>query len=324
MSEGTTIVVTAMGGNVGQGVVRLLRTLAPEFRVLGTNTVGVSGGNHLCDELRQVPFASDPAYREAILSLVETERPALIVPCTDHETVALAALVDHLPPLGVSPLETSLTFFDKWKTFERFSRAGLPFANSRLPSNLDGSLASVVVKPREGRGSRDVHYDPPFLDRFDDTFIVQERLHGEELTIAAYVTQEGRLHGFIVLKRALQTGATIACETAAGYEEPVSRLLEGILSALPIRGSFNVQAMACADGSIVPFEVNGRISGTASIRHHFGFRDVDYLLREYVWKSPLPKVEITPGSAVRYLTDVIYPGLPLAAERSRKTPHFLF
>jgi carbamoyl-phosphate synthase large subunit len=215
-------------------------------------------------------------------------------------------------------------FLDKWKTFEAFAAAGLPFARSVLPSRYDHAFGAIIVKPREGRGSRDLHFNPPRPDLFDDAFVVQELLSGDELTIAAYVTAGGTLHGFIVLRRFLQAGATSSCETVSHHDAKVETLLLGMLRSIRVRGSFNVQAIACADGSIIPFEVNGRVSGTASIRHHFGFRDVEYLLSEFVWKRPLEPVRITPGSAMRYLADVIYPGLDLESARDRKTPHLVF
>jgi len=320
----TTLIITGIGGNVGQGVARIVRAIAPDMRIVGTNTEEVSGGNHLCDAVYLMPLATDPTYREAMTRIVRDERPALLLPCTDYETLALAAFAADLPPTGVSEPRVAAMFLDKWKTFEAFEASGLPFARSALPTHYDRPFASVIVKPREGRGSRDLHFNPSRPDLFDDTFVVQELMRGDELTIAAYVTGAGMLHGFIVLRRFLQAGATSACETVLRHDAAVEALLRKMIAAIPVRGSFNVQAIARPDGSIVPFEVNGRISGTASIRHHFGFRDVEYLLSEFVWKRPLSPVTITAGSAVRYLADVVYPGLDLASARDRSTPHIVF
>ena len=318
------VVVSGVGGNVGQGVARILRAVAPKARIIGTNTESVSGGNHLCAALHAVPFATDAAYKDAIREIVRIETPALLIPCTDYETYALASLAGSLPPVGVSAPNVAATFLDKWKTFEAFTAAGLPFARSTLPSRFEATFSSVMVKPREGRGSRDLHLNPEHPEGFDDSFVVQEHMAGDELTIAAYVTRTGVLHGFIVLRRFLEAGATRACETTFRHDRVVEGILRGLVNAIPIRGPFNVQAIARPDGSVVPFEVNGRVSGTASVRHHFGFKDVEYLLNEHVLNEPLAPVEITPGSAVRYLADAIYPGIDLSAPRDHSTPHFIF
>ena len=52
--------------------------------------------------------------------------------------------------------------------------------------------------------------------------------------------------------------------------------------------------------------------------------DIEYLLDEFVWRRPSSPVRITQGSALRYLADVIYPGLALDATRTRNTPHIVF
>ena len=324
MAAEPTILVTGIGGNVGQGVARIIRAVDPGLRIVGTNTEEVSGGNHLCDSVHRVPAATEPAYLEAITRITRHENPSLVIPCTDYEAHALASLGADLPPSGLSDSAVATTFLDKWKTFQTFVAFGLPFAPSSLPSAYDRRFSPVIVKPREGRGSRDLHWNPPRPDLYDDTFVVQEILSGDELTIAAYVTQAGQLHGFIVLRRFLLAGTTNLCETVFDHDTRIAEFLEKLIRAIPVRGPFNVQAIACSDGSIVPFEVNGRVSGTASIRHHLGFRDVEYLLAEFVWKRPLAPVRITPGSAVRYLTDVIYPGLDLVSSRDRATPHIIF
>jgi carbamoyl-phosphate synthase large subunit len=318
------VLVTAIGGNVGQGVLRIIAAGFPRVRVVGTNTAAVSGGNHLCDQVHLVPPAAEAAYAGEITRIVGVEAPDLIIPCTDQETLALSRLSMVLPKLAASPAEVCATFLDKYLTGEAFHRAGLPFARSALPSRYDGAFGSVIVKPREGRGSRDLFFNPADPRAFDDTYVVQELLQGEEVTIGFYVTLQRVLHGFLVMRRRLQGGTTVACEVFRDKDVVVSDLLEGLVKALPIRGSCNVQAIISSDGRVTPFEVNGRISGTASIRHHFGFKDVEYTLEEHLFGRPPRPVRLSHGSAHRLLVDVIYPDLGMDDPRDRNTPHEVF
>ena len=46
-----TIIVTGIGGVVGQGIVRNARAMGRDLRIVGVNVTAVSVGNHLCDEV---------------------------------------------------------------------------------------------------------------------------------------------------------------------------------------------------------------------------------------------------------------------------------
>lgn len=324
MTAQRCVLVTGIAGNVAQGVLRVLAQIEPGIRIVGTNTFPVSGGNHLCDSVHVVPPAVDPAFESALLKVTERESPDLMIPCTDQETLALSRLSGLGRRIAVSPPDVCATLLDKHLTARAFVRAGLPFARSALPSTYDGSFGRIIVKPREGRGSRGIVLDPPRPQEFDDTNVVQELLEGDEVTIGFYVTLGGRLHGFLVLRRMLHEGTTIACEVTRAHDGTVSALLEGLVSALEIRGSCNLQAIVTSEGRLIPFEVNGRFSGTTSIRHQFGFRDVEYTLDEHLWKRVPKPVVVSRGSARRLLMDVIYPDLGLDEPRNRRNRHWIF
>jgi carbamoyl-phosphate synthase large subunit len=97
-----------------------------------------------------------------------------------------------------------------------------------------------------------------------------------------------------------------------------------MIKAIPVRGSINIQSIATSDGQIIPFEVNARISGTNSIRSHFGFDDVLYTLEEYLYGRRPSAVRVRKGSAIRVIMDVIYPGVELSHISDSTDEHFIF
>jgi carbamoyl-phosphate synthase large subunit len=319
-----SVLVTGIGGNVGQGVLRVLRSLPQPLRLVGTNVVRLSGGNHLCDAVHEVPWAWNDGYVDALVAVCREEEVQLVIPTTDHETVALARERLRLPTVAASPLESCEVFIDKLQTARRFEAAGIPFAASVLPSAYEGQFGACVVKPRCGRGSRGVVIDHPDPASLGDEFLVQERLVGLELTTALYVTRTGELHGHVSMVRELRDGATMACTVTADHDAAVHRIVELMCRTFEIRGSCNVQSVVDDDGRVVPFEVNCRISGTSSIRHHFGFRDVEYTVAEYLDGHEPAPVTRGRGSAVRLLMDVIYPDLEWTDGADIGTPHLLF
>ena len=306
-----TIIVTGIGGVVGQGIVRNARAMGRDLRVVGVNVTAVSVGNHLCDEVFEVPFAYDENYIDAMLKVVHQTAAELIIPSTDYESYYLAKNEAFFTiPIAASPAEVTFFCLDKYRNWEAFSKVGIPFAPSVLPSQFKGEFDRYIVKPREGRGSRGIHIQPPHIAGFDDTNLVQELLQGPEITSTFYVLNDGSLLGSITMRRELESGNTARAEVVRDYDSEVDQLALQMISAFPFRGSVNIQSKVTANG-IVPFEINCRISGTNSIRSQFGFNDVAYTIRELLFHETPEKPAVIEGSAMRVMVDVVYPGMKL-------------
>jgi carbamoyl-phosphate synthase large subunit len=316
------VLVTGIGGNVGYGILKNIRWYYNDIKITGTNTVKLSPGNHLCDHVYEVPFANDASYIPAIQQVCRTHDIQLIIPATDDETYILAKHRDELPTVAISPAETCKIFLDKYETYKAFHTSGLTFAESILPSAYQQQLEACMVKPRTGRGSHGLHINPPAPQTFTDDYVVQPLLKGIEITTAFYVTQQNELHGHITMKRELRLGYTQYCEVVNTYDAFMEQYLQQLIKQIPMKGSCNIQCMVTGNG-IIPFEVNGRISGTNSIRSQFGFKDVCYTIDEYLYNKKPEKPVITTGSAMRILDDIIYPGVSLKDIDNNKDNFYL-
>lgn len=324
MKKHKTVLVTGIGGNVGQGILRNILALKKSIRIIGTNTELVTAGTHFCDEVHQVPFGYDGAYIPTIKQICKEEHVDCIIPSTDYETVSLAKYKKSLPTVATSSYEVNSVFLDKYRTWQEFSRSGIPFAESTLPSLYDGVFGNVIIKPREGRGSRGVVYEPKNIKDFPDTFVVQKLYKGVEITTAFYVTKRGKLHSYIAFSRELFGGTTVKCTVVHDYDTQLLTLITQMMKRFVIRGSCNIQSIVTVDGRVVPFEINGRISGTNSIRSQFGFTDVAWTVDEYLYHKKPKAAHLTFGSAVRIQLDIIYPNVTLGEIKNNTTNHYLF
>lgn len=310
-SEQRVVLVTGVGGNVGQGILRIIRSSFPEIRLIATDVGRVTAGHHFCDAFYQVPYAYDSGFRAAFLQIPGLEKVDLIIPSTDYEALYLSSFASELPAVIASSPKCIRTCLDKWTTWTVLSSAGVPFAESCLPSQYDGTWGGVVVKPREGRGSRDVFFDPENVSDFEDTFVVQRRSFGVEITTSFYVCRNGELRGPITFTRSLRDGMTERCEVTFTYEEKLQSLIEKTVHALNIVGPCNIQSIVDEGGAVVPFEINCRYSGTSSVRSQLGFEDVRYGIQEYLLGEEPSRATVVPGCAVRLMVDVVYPGQSL-------------
>ena len=308
--EEKTILVTGIGGNVGQGIIKNIRSLDYQFRIVGTNTLSMSSGNYLVDEFYQVPYSFDESnFLSSIRHIVEKEKVDLIIPSTDYEMFVLSNAVFENVTIATSGKKASSIYLDKYDSFLNHQLFDIPFAKSTLPSSYKGEYVNAIAKPRKGRGSRGLIFDfknDVKLD--DDEYLIQEMHKGREITIAVYVSYlTNKLHGFIAMERELANGATSYCKVVTEFDDEIRQMITKIVSSIDVKGSFNIQCIFSDSlNQLVPFEINCRISGTNSIRSSFGFNDASYIIDELLFLKPLNNIEIIQGSAYRALSDVIY------------------
>lgn len=311
---------------MGQGILRNIRAAYPDVRIVGTDIAAFTAGNHLCDATYQVPYAFADNYIQTVKAIVEKERANLVIPSTDYEIYYLSL---HEPELGcvVAASEASLAkkYLDKYLTFLYHAEIGVPFAKSWLPSEFNGETDQIIVKPREGRGSRGIHINPENPKAFGDDYMVQQLHTGKEITTAFYVRKDGSLHGLLTMERELANGATSKSKTVRDYDDRLRGMIENMTAHKGLAGSINLQSIVDDAGNIIPFEVNCRISGTNSIRHNLGFQDVKYTLQEYLFHESPDPVQTIDGIAIRLLYDVVYPNATNENDlTNNQSPHIVY
>ena len=318
------VLVTGIGGNVGQGIVRNIQSLKRSIKIIGTNTEFISAGNHLCDKVYLVPFSTKKQYIPQIKKICKAEKVDLIIPSTDYEVYILGKAQSRLPQIAASAPDVTALFLNKYKTWQKFKELEIPFAETKLPSEYKNDFVESIVKPAEGRGSREIYINPQKLNKFSDSYIVQKLYKGAEITTAFYVTKEKKYVGQITFLRSMYAGTTSECEVTFKYNKQIDTIISKILAHINIQGSCNIQSIVTKKGEIVPFEINCRISGTNSVRSQFGFKDVEYTIDEYLYNKKPRNLKIKAGSAVRIYLDVIYPDIPLKKIKDKSTKHYIY
>jgi len=304
-----SVLVTGIGGNVGQGILRNIRALTQyNIKLVGCNIDSFSAGNHLCDVFYKVPYAFNENYVKEINKIIYTENIDLVIPSTDYEIYYLSLNRDKLLcQVAASDVGAAELYLDKYKSYLHHKKFNIPFAESFLPSAYNNQFRNIIVKPRKGRGSRGLKFNPTDMSVFnDEEFIVQKSLEGLEITTAFYVTKDRQLHGLITLARTLHNGTTDFCYTVFQFDTQIKEIIHKIIKNTAVYGSLNIQSIVNNFGQVIPFEINCRISGTNSIRSNFGFNDVDYTLSEYLYQTNPEMPKIIKGSAVRIYMDVVY------------------
>jgi carbamoylphosphate synthase large subunit len=316
------ILITSVGSLVGWTLLAALHPLRPRLTVIGCNSLAASPSVFDCDRAYRVPGTGDVlAYRDALRSLIQRERPRLVLPGRDEELPILAELAADpacretrmlAPPGDLVPV-----FNDKLETARFAARAGLPFAATAHEAEEIAALVvtrgfPLVVKPRFcGHASKEVRIvanaaqlqaalapgrmlvqeclNPDTLAGLEafspDTgvplqFAVRDLRHaaewlvddaGDLLSLQGVVS---RTEGALSMHMRLTDVAALT-EVATGYARA--------LAAAGQRGVANLQGKLLPDGRFVPFELNGRFTGSAAARAFMGCNQVARLVSYCLW-----------------------------------------
>ena len=316
-----TIVITGVGGPLGQALIKAARRSAIPSRIVGTDRSALSVGLDWVDSGRLLADASEPEiYLAGLRQVCAVERATLILPGSDRELMLLSENAEALREMtgaivvASSPAVLRIAM-DKWETVDFLEKARLRFPRSapleeteaveRLVEQLGFPL---IAKPRRGSGSRGLftvrsRADISYLRTLDGAMVLQEYLQpdDQEYTVAVYLDRAGRQAGSISLKRDLMAGNTY--RAWVDQNPAVLAEAEAIVRALGPSGPCNVQLRLTAHGPVA-FEINPRFSGTTGMRAHFGFNEVEMAIRDFALGERLSAPVIRAGTALRFWDEV--------------------
>jgi carbamoyl-phosphate synthase large subunit len=263
----TRVLVTGAGGAAGVAVVRAL--MADGNEVVAADPDPLAAGCHLAPQHVTLPYATDETFASAVLDAVQHHDVDAVICTVAEEMPALDLVVEALAaagaPIWISPAAAVIDCTDKARFAERTTGAGLPVPRWSLGGAAD-LPGPWVVKPRFGRGSRDVHLvdDRAALAaalRETPDPIVQTRCRGREFTVDALVDRDGAVAGLVPRWR-LETKSGISTKGKTFSDPRVSTLVERTVAATGVRGACNLQGFVDDDtGDVWLIEVNPRFSG---------------------------------------------------------------
>jgi hypothetical protein len=105
-------------------------------------------------------------------------------------------------------------------------------------------------------------------------------------------------------------------------ESRIKSILDSLCKTLPIKGSCNFQAIVKQNGEVIPFEFNGRISGSNPVRACLGFPDTIWLVNEWILGIKPPSFVVTPCLTLLSSNDFLV--VPIDQENSlTKTTQYI-
>lgn len=331
------VLITAIGGNVGQGVLKALRAGRARYHIVGIDMEPLSAGFSLVDSYYQTPRTGDAAFRAVFERIVRDEKIEAVYVCSPGELEFFASHKEELErelriTVMVNPLSVVRTGSDKLKTAEFLRDNGFCFPETVLAADEDSVerlIAKhglpVIAKPRAGFSSRNVF----LLDSREKIraaailvpdLIVQRYLPDDraEYTAATLSGADQKVRAVIIFRRDLIQGTTYRTEL---IEEPhLDREVVRIVDALGAVGPCNLQ-FRIVDGMVYVFEINPRFSGTSGIRYLYGFNDCEMAFDLLHLKTEVTQPALNKAVVLRYWNEICIPNAGFDDLREGRAKH---
>lgn len=311
----TTLLLTAIAGDIAQGVATILRRAHPDWKLVGADIHDQHGGSLKVDVCTRLPRAVEADYPDRLADLVRAHGVDAILPLSEAELgrfVQDGVTACAGAPLLMANARVVEVGLDKLLTAQVLAEAGIamPWTRPAEPDVIPP--LPCFFKPRRGAGSKTTfacrtEQDARYLAlRYPDG-VFQELLEPEEreLTCAVYRTRDGRIAVLQLLRR-LAGGLT---GWARVVDDPaVQALCIRAAEILDLRGSMNVQLRITDQGPRI-FEINPRFSSTVLMRHEIGFQDLLWTVAEWQGRAvalaqPAVGTEIVRTCAAAVLSNI--------------------
>ena len=314
-SEPNKILITGVGGDIGQSVIKCLKDSSHTSYLIGCDIDPYSGGQKEVDLFYQAPLASQSEkYLNFITNIVQKEKCKYIIPTTEHEIDFYNANRHYFGERKINILINNSfiidTFLSKYETICFLKKHGFLYPKTYLLSEYNDELKfPIIVKPEKGCGSKKIQiiYDEVDLNYIKLKYknaIVQEIVGNidEEYTVGIF--SDGCKVYSIAFHRYLGYGSlTKFAELVINNE--IESLAVRIAHACKLRGSINVQMRKTKRG-FIPFEINPRLSSTVYFRHFFGFRDVEWWIGMYEGNQIEYTLKYDKGIGVRTINETFF------------------
>lgn len=317
-----TALVTGVGAIIGQGIIKSLRGVGRDIRVIGIdrNTEGL--GPSLCDSFYAKPRCEESSaeYLQFWQNLVLKEAVNIVLPGLE---VDVQFLVENCAAVEVSGARVVLNnrllieqSADKWAFGQVLAENGFP----RIPATLARTWQAcqeelghgpLLLKPRRGNGSRGIVKIENEADfsywthKVDQNFLIQKFLANDdmEFTVGAFGLGDGETLPPIIFRRKLSVaGNTQFAEvvTHTQLSDEVYRLAKHFKPLGPTNYQFRFD-------NNIPYllEINPRFSSSTSLRAAFGYNEAKLSIEFYLEASNPEPPKVVSGKGWRYYEDYV-------------------
>lgn len=273
------IFITAIGGDIGYGVIKSLKRSNHDLYIIGCDIQKYNYAYDLVDE-----FYVSPAYRDEekwksfVLEILQDNDAEYFWPVTEPEIKIVNSNRDLFETYKVVMNKSNIleVAMDKGRTAECLLKAGIKAPQTWSEISSCEENYPMIVKEKFGCGSHAVSIVNDHnelveeFNRMSDP-IIQTYIGDADNEYTMTVFSDGNVVNSIAFKRSLGFGG-MSRSVELTHDDNLDEIARKIADLFDLRGSVNVQ-MRKLNGEYYVFEINPRISSTMGFRLQLGFND---------------------------------------------------
>ena len=278
------IFVTAVGGDIGYGVIKALKNCHHDLYIIGCDIKKYNISYDLVDEFLECPlYSKEKEWTEFMLTTIKEHSVDYFWPVTETEIRIVDKQKELFSDVTVVMNASNVlnVAMDKGETARYLAENGVKTPCTWNAVEDATQKFPMIVKEKTGCGSHSVFVVKDSLqlhEKFEnmENPIIQEYIGdaSEEYTLTVF--SDGKVVNHIVFRRELGFGG-MSRYVELMNDSQFTQIAEKIAGMFDLRGSVNVQ-MRKQDGEYYVFEINPRISSTIGFRTQLGFLDVSWWL----------------------------------------------
>lgn len=328
MKPGLRVLFTGAGGPAAVAGIRTLAARGASepgtsIEVFAVDIDPLAVGLYLVDDAHRslVPRGDDPGFVDAVHRLVVTWSIDVLVPTVDSELIPCAEAVDRFGAVGCAVMVPDTVALertiDKYTLIDSLRGHDATPATVLLDADFDpgawtaeGQRWPAMIKPRLGSGGRGVAlvHGPDDLagTPADGSFILQELLPGDEISVDVVARRDGRVVAAVPrLRLKVDSGIAVAGETI--HDDQAIGFARDIVGRLGLAGPLNVQFKRDGHGAWKLLEINPRLPGSSPLTMAAGVDLVGLPLADLVGDPIDDWYDFRDLAMVRHWEDVVIP-----------------
>ena len=329
------ILVTGVGSEVGQGVIKALRLSKYTCNIVGCDMNSDSAGFFMCDSYHVVPGATSSTYLKKMIKICEDNNIKIVFPVVDAELRTIMenqVLFKEINVLVISqPIELLDIFLTKYNTHQFLKNnnistpATLFIENKTSLKEIIGKLNfPLILKPDFGQGSKNIYlvHNRKELRLYlmlikSKRYVAQQYLsaENEEYTCAVFNCKYLKKPYVIVFKRKLIEGTSGVAEVV--FDKNIMLTCKKVVEYSNLEGSINIQLRKLGNTPFI-FEINPRYSSTAGIRANCGFNDVEMAIDYFLFNEVPVKPNVCKEKILRYKEEIYIKNIQKNEKRKNK------
>lgn len=314
------VLVTGVGGNIGQGVIKSLRAGKNKYYIVGIDMEPLSAGCFLVDRFYKTPATRALVFRAELVKIIKKEKIEAIYVCSPEELEFFSLNQNELEKklnisVFVNPARVVRIGQDKLLTANFLKDSGFPYLDTaragdkaKVDSIINKYGFPLIIKPQIGSGSKNIFLlnsrkQINSLANFVPNLIVQRYIPGSdnEYTAATISNSNMKVRAIIILHRDIHSGTTYRTELV--QDKSLGFQVTQIIEALGAIGVCNLQ-FKVIKGKVFVFEINPRFSGTCGVRYLYGFNDSEMVFELLRLKHYITQPKFKPAVVLRYWNEI--------------------